>query len=97
MEYKALPMDLVRLIDGKEAVVNSAHYIDLATGKARQMFSVCEKVPEGEAPPLYFADECELIHRHDFRQYGPVQKCDCGAIYTTMDDYMTPRNPVTYQ
>ena len=97
MTYKALPMDAVKLPDGSEATVNSAHYLDLASGYARQMFSICGKLKEGEAPKLYFADECEFIHRHDFKQYGPVQKCECGAIYTTMADYMTPRNPVTYQ
>ena len=90
-------MDAVKLPDGSEATVNSANYIDLASGHARQMFSICGKLEEGESPKLYFSDECELIHRHDFKQYGPVKKCDCGEIYTTMADYMTPRKSVTYQ
>lgn len=97
MEYHALPMDLVKLPDGREVTVNSAHYLDLALGKARQMFSICGRLEEGEAPKLFFADECELIHRHEFKQYGPAKRCDCGEIYTTVADYMTPRDPVTYQ
>ena len=97
MEYQALPMDLVRLPCGKDAVVNCANYFDFSTGKVRQMFSICEKVPDGATPPLYFADECEFIHRHEFKPYGQAKRCDCGEIYTTMADYMTPRHPVTYQ
>ena len=97
MEYKALPMDAVKLPDGSEATVNSAHYLDLSSGHARQMFSICGKLKDGEAPKLYFSDECELIHRHDFKQYGPVQKCDCGAVYTTMAGYWQLSKSVTYQ
>ena len=74
MTYKALPMDAVKLPDGSDEIVNSANYIDLASGYARQMFSICGKLEEGEAPKLYFSDECELIHRHDFKQYWPVKK-----------------------
>lgn len=82
---KALPMDLVRLSDGEEALVNSAHYLDTS---GRQQFSVCGKPVPDDGGPLYYADECELMHRHDYKPYGPIRRCDCGAVYTTMADVM---------
>jgi len=93
-----LPMDRVRVIStGEELVVSSAHYICLESGKPRQMFSICRFVPEGETRPLFYADECELIHRHDFRPYKGIRRCECGDVYTTMADHMPPRGDVTWQ
>ena len=69
---KFLPMDIVKLPDDSEAVVNSAHYI---SKDGRQMFSICGFVEDWDNRPLYYFDECELVHRHIFNNY----KCDCGA------------------
>lgn len=96
--YHALPGDRVRVrATGEELRVNSAHYICTKFGTPRQMFSICRFVPEGEARPLFYADECELIHRHEFKAYKGFQRCDCGQVYTTMADFMPPRGPVTWQ
>ena len=93
-----LPMDRVRVIaTGEELVVNSAHYICMKTGKPRQMFSICRFVPKGEKPLLFYADECELMHRHDFQPYKGILRCECGQVYTTMADHMPPRRDVTWQ
>lgn len=90
-----LPMDRVRLPDGSEAIVNSAAYSD-HEGR-RQMFSVCPPGGSGPYPgPLYYADECTLLHRCAFKPYGPIRRCDCGLVYTTMADTMLPRREVTW-
>lgn len=93
-----LPMDRVRLPDGSEAVVSSAHYSCYKSPTPRQMFSICPPGGVGPYPgPLYYADECELIHRHDYKRYKGIRRCDCGEVYTTMADEMAPRRPVTWQ
>lgn len=93
-----LPMDHVRHKEsGKELHVNSAHYMDFESGAKRQMFSVCGKLEPGEKHPgkLYYQDECELVHRHVFRPYKGIRRCDCGQVFTTMADTMLPRGVVT--
>jgi hypothetical protein len=98
MSNELLPMDRVRVkATGEELMVNSAHYTCFQTGTRRQMFSICRFVPKGETPPLFYADECELVHRHDYKPYKGVRRCDCGQVYTTMADYMAPRGDVTWQ
>jgi hypothetical protein len=93
-----LPMDHVRLPDGSEAYVNSAHYFDYEAEPPRQMFSICPPGGVGPYPgPLFYADECLLIHRHDFKPYGPIRRCECGEVYTTLADVMAPREDVTWQ
>lgn len=99
MDEHLLPMDHVRVkATGEDLYVNSAHYVCMKTGKPRQMFSVCRTLAPGEEHPgtLYYADECELIHRHDFQPYKGILRCDCGQIYTTMADRMMPRGDVTW-
>jgi hypothetical protein len=97
MSDEFLPMDHVRVkATGEELYVNSAHYVCLKTGVPRQMFSICRFVPKGEAPPLFYADECELIHRCEFKPYKGIRRCDCGQVYTTMADYMLPRGEVSW-
>jgi hypothetical protein len=92
-----LPGDHVRVKStGEDLYVNSAHYICMESGKPRQMFSIVRRVPKGEVPPLFYADECELIHRHQFKEYKGIERCDCGQVYTTMADYMVPRGEVTW-
>lgn len=77
-----LPMDKVLLSDGREVIINSAHYF---SNEGVQMFSVC-----GSGEELYMVDEAKFIHRHHYNQYKntDVYKCDCGEIYTTMADFM---------
>lgn len=90
-----LPADLVRLPDGTEAMVSSSHYID-STG--RRMFSIFPQEGLKKFPDrLYYHDECQLLHRHDYKPYHGIRRCDCGAIYTTMADEMMPYKPVTWQ
>lgn len=84
---KLLPMDLVRLPDGTPATVNSAHYLD----GERQGFSVCGKPVPDDGGPIYWADECEFLHRCEFKPCGPVQRCACGAIRTTLAEAMAGR------
>ncbi|MBB5414089.1 hypothetical protein [Paraburkholderia atlantica] len=92
-----LPMDHVRVkATGEDLYVNSAHYVCLESGKPRQMFSVCRRLKPGETRKLYYADECELIHRHDFQPYKGILRCGCGQVYTTMADTMMPRGEVTW-
>lgn len=92
-----LPGDHVRVKEtGEDLYVSSAHYVCMKSGKPRQMFSICRFVPEGETRPLFYADECELIHRHEFTPYHGIKRCDCGQVYTTMADHMLPRNEVTW-
>jgi len=93
--FGMLPMDRVRLPDGTEAIVNSAAYSD-QSGQ-RQMFTICPPGGVGPYPgPMYYADECELIHRCIFNPYGPIRRCECGAVYTTLADTMIPRGPTTW-
>jgi len=92
-----LPGDLVKLPDGSESFINSAHYSDCETITPRQMFSICP--PNGKGPypgPLFYADECTLIHRHNFKPYGPVKRCECGEIHTTVGDSMLPHKEVKW-
>jgi hypothetical protein len=91
-----LPMDRVRLPDGTDATVNSAAYWD----GERQKFTICGS---GEWPgPMYYADECALLHRCEFKPYSapslyvPLRRCACGAVRTTMADEMLPRGNVTW-
>lgn len=93
-----LPGDHVRVrATGEELYVSSAHYVCMKSGKPRRMFSICRYVPEGEVRPLFYEDECELIHRCEFKPYKGIRRCDCGLVYTTMADYMPPRGEVTWQ
>lgn len=81
---KLLPGDLVLLPDGSEAMVNSAHYWN----GGRQGFSAMGLPIPDDGGPLYYADECQLIHRHEYKPYGPIRRCSCGAVYTTLADTM---------
>ncbi|WP_175683854.1 hypothetical protein [Burkholderia cenocepacia] len=97
-DHQFLPMDRVRHVaTGEVLYVNSAHYLDFASGTARQMFSVCRQLEPGEKHPgkLYYADECELMHRHVFRPYKGIRRCDCGEVFTTGADCMVPADGVT--
>ncbi|QGZ66324.1 hypothetical protein [Paraburkholderia acidisoli] len=92
-----LPMDRVRhKATGEELTINSAHYFSV---DGRPMFSVCRRLKPGEEHPgqLYYQDECEFVHRHVFRPYKGIRRCDCGQIFTTMADTMPPREKVTWQ
>lgn len=78
----ALPLDRVRVADGRELVVNSAHYYDWQPGmeRGRQQFSVCGPGPY--PGPLFYADESELLHRCAFKAdpITKIRRCDCGAM-----------------
>lgn len=98
LDTSFLPMDSVRhKASGQELKVNSAHYFDFSSGARRAMFSVCGTLKPGEKHPgkLYYQDECELIHRHVYRPYKGIRRCDCGQVFTTMADTMLPRGVVT--
>lgn len=81
----ALPGDRVRLSNGMEAVVNSAHYCDWTPGmeRGRQQFSVVPPNGKGDYPgPLFYADESELVHRCAYRAdpLTKIRRCSCGGM-----------------
>lgn len=77
------PMDKVILADGREAIVNSAHYI---SDDGVQKFNICQQ----DTDILYRADEVTFLHRCIFHQYKDTDqyKCECGEFYTTMADFI---------
>jgi hypothetical protein len=95
-----LPMDRVRVkATGEELHINSAHYLDFQNPAPRRMFSVCGPLAPGEKHPgkLRYEDECELAHRHVYRPYKGIRRCDCGQVFATMADMMAPSGDVTWQ
>lgn len=96
----ALPGDRVRLSNGVEVIVNSAHYYDWQPGMpvGRQQFSVVPPGGKGEYPgPLFYADESELLHRHAYTAdpVTKIRRCSCGAM-PAMAYLFGPGEPAPY-